>query len=107
LAGTINSLGSFKKSATDVSNAFGRIITSAGSFLQGSGNEIGAVGNVIGSLANQIPIVGGAIGSIVGILTKELEKTVEGFRNSNRAGALFAGGMTDLRINANRAGLTL
>jgi uncharacterized protein YukE len=107
LAGTINSLGSFKKSATDVSNAFGRIITSAGSFLQGSGNEIGAVGNVIGSLANQIPIVGGAIGSIVGILTKELEKTVEGFRNSNRAGALFAGGMTDLRNNANRAGLTL
>lgn len=107
LSGTINSLGSFKKSATDVSNAFGRIITSAGSFLQGSGNEIGALGNLIGSLANQIPIVGGAIGAIVGILTKELEKTVEGFRNSNRAGALFAGGMTDLRINANRAGLTL
>ena len=107
LSGTINSLGSFKKSATDVSNAFGRIITSAGSFLQGSGNEIGAVGNVIGSLANQIPIVGGAIGSIVGILTKELEKTVEGFRDANRAGALFADGMTGLRNSANAAGLTV
>lgn len=107
IAGTINSLTAFKKTATEVGTAFGNIISSAGNFLQGNGNEIGAVGNVLGTFANQIPIVGGAFSSIVGIFVRELEKTVEQFRNSSKAGALFVDGMTGLRNSANQAGLTI
>ena len=85
--------------------------------LQGLGAGLIAFGGPVGIVAGGILTLGATIGQFVTkemseiqklkveVLTKELEKSFKSFQQATAAGALFAGGMTELREVAGRAGL--
>lgn len=86
---------------------------------------ISAVSNSIGAFAGKIPgasmAIGGfakALGNLsqatkaivntaLDVLTKELQRTVTGFRDLSSSGVLFADGMTGMRAAAGASGLTI
>lgn len=85
--------------------------------VQGFGVGLMALGGPIGIVAGGILTLGATIGQFVTkemseiaklkveVLTKELEKSFKSFQQATAAGALFAGGMTELREVAGQAGL--
>ena len=85
--------------------------------LQGLGAGLIAFGGPLGMVAGGILTLGATIAEFVTkemseiaklkveLLTKELEKSFKSFQQATAAGALFAGGMTELREVAGQAGL--
>lgn len=68
----------------------------------------GVAATAVGYLAQTAGEAGGALAKFaVEILTKEVEKTIKAFGNVSSAGALFADGMTGVRLAARDARLPL
>lgn len=94
-----------------------------GDTISNFGQLLGSLGPIIGTLLKSIPMIGpiiqgagialdifGKKAADVGeagakFLGEELKKTVKSFKQVNEAGALFGGGMTELRKTATAAGL--
>lgn len=63
---------------------------------------------ILGKAASALSAVFGAVlPPVISFLSEQMQKTIEAFNNVNRAGAFFAGGMTEMRNTANSAGLTM
>ena len=106
--------------ATDVMSL---AVDATSGVAQMAGNAIGVAGvaasrlpGPLGMVAKAAAVLGPLFGSMAGVagklakfgfevLQKEVEKSVAAYNSAAASGALFAGGMTELRNSASRAGL--
>lgn len=129
---TVKTFGSALKGLQDGSNAF----TLAGGLMEGAidgmnsgahlaGNTLQSVGSAAAMLPGPLRIasvaavgLGTAINSaadaatsmgkfVIGYMVKQMELTVDSFRKATSAGAMYAGGMTELINVAHESGLTV
>ena len=103
-----NLAGSASKGAQEVAglgSSMGMIATMIGGPWV---KAIGAAIEVVSMLVDFFAKKGGkAAEEAAQLLGKELQKTEKGFKDINSAGALFGGGMTEMRKEAARAGLDI
>lgn len=129
---TLSTVGQFIKNLQSSQSAFavsGGLMTGVVNTVSGAGTALGGalagVGTGMLALGGRAKIAGLALmtfGSIISgvssglgkllkfgieVLGTEVEQTIEAFRASSSAGALFSDGMTGLRNAANQAGLTV
>ena len=95
-----------------VVNTFGGALTAAGAAATMATNKWAKVLGIAGVLAGSAlsSLASGASKLLkfgIEVLTTEVEQTIDAFRASSSAGALFANGMTELRASAAAAGLTV
>lgn len=109
LVGTATKAGANVISSTLVS--LGTNLTAFGKTFENAGRLGRIFGNVLGGLSKATSLASETMAKILGpavdIVVTELEKTVKAFYDITRSGALFAGGMTEMRVTAGRASLTL
>ena len=105
-SGIINSL---KTSVTALGSAFGAAGTAIGNlFPKYLGKGVGVIAQALGqSIGLAASVIGTTLVAGIEILVQEIEKTINAYATMNRAGAVFAGGMTEMRNTAHSAGLTL
>ena len=108
--------GGVMEGAMDIANAgaqaLGTGMTTIGSTMATSTNPkvrmlgiaAAGAGIAISGLSNAVTGIGKFI---VGYMIKQLEMTVDAFQKTSTAGAMFAGGMTEMTQTATDAGLTL
>lgn len=91
--------------------SLGTNLTTLGKTFENAGRLGRIFGNVLGGLSKATSLASETMAKILGpavdIVVTELEKTVRAFYDITRSGALFAGGMTEMRVTAGRASLTL
>lgn len=104
--GIINSL---KSSVAALGSAFGAAGTAISSlFPKALGKGVGVIAQALGqSVGLAASVIGTTLVAGIEILVTEIEKTINAYAAMNRAGAVFAGGMTEMRNTAHSAGLTL
>ena len=103
-----NLAGSASKGAQEVAG-FGSSMGMIATMIGGPWvKAIGAAIEVVSMLVDFFAKKGGkAAEEAAQLLGKELQKTEKGFKDINSAGALFGGGMTEMRKEAARAGLDI
>jgi len=94
------------------SAAAGQAAGTAGQIMMHSTNPklkaLGETAAIVGPLLGQLGAGASKLAKFgVEVLSKEVEKTVKAFNDASGAGALFAGGMDDLRAYSGQAGLTV
>lgn len=102
-------IGALQKTVGSLGTAFGAVGQAVGNiFPKSMGKGVGVfaqgLGQAVGAAAG---IIGGVLVSGLEILVTEIEKTINAYAAMNQAGAVFAGGMTEMRNTAHSAGLTL
>jgi len=95
--GSVGMVGDSMAKAGQVMGQFGGKAKIAGAALDIFGSAISAGATAAGKLAK--------FG--IEVLSKEVEKTYKAFNAMASSGALFAGGMSDMRATANLAGMSL
>ena len=102
---SLDMAGSASKAAGDAAGTLGgALATSTNPKVKSLGIAAGIAGPLLGALgesASKLAKFG------VEVLSKEVEKTVKAFHDITGAGAMFGRGMDDVRMYANRAGLTV
>jgi len=119
--------GSDTRMFTSIFSAGVRIVSGAAT---GLGQVFGGLGQVVGSLVSRwFPLLGSTIGGVTGaigrafgglvgmvggvavaafeLLTGVVDEYIKTFQTMNRAGAMYAGGMSEMIDTANKAGLTV
>jgi hypothetical protein len=108
--------GGVMEGAMDVANAgaqaLGTGMTTIGSTMATSTNPrvrmLGIAAAAAGIAINGLSTAVTGVGKfIVSYMIKQLEMTVEAFQKTSSAGAMFAGGMTEMTYAATEAGLTV
>lgn len=94
---------SFGKHAAQVGRDFGRLAADT----QDASKGFDDLGAAIGGLARTIPIVGDALGGSLQFLLAQVGATAKSFTDLSQVGALSAKGMTGLREQFYRSGLSL
>ena len=120
LQGRGSSIGLASTLLTGAVNAAGSGLQTLGGGLANAGTALATfarggwargIGVLLAGLGLGISAVSGAAAKLakfgIEVLTAEVEKTIESFRTAATVGALFAGGMTELRGTALAAGLTV
>ena len=91
--------------------AIGGTMAGLGGAMAGMSGKVGMVGKglaVLGPILSNVSAAGQKLLKTgLSILVPEVQKTIKAFNAGSNAGALFAGGMTEMRSTANAAGLTL
>lgn len=98
--------------AGQTSRALGDAMGTAGQTMMTSTNPrlkaLGAIASVVGPALGSLGEGASKLAKFgIDVLSKEVEKTVKAFHDASSSGALFAGGMTELRDTAGAAGLTV
>lgn len=98
--------------AGQTSRALGDAMGTAGQTMMASTNPklkaLGAIASVVGPALGAVGEGASKLAKFgIEVLSKEVEKTVKAFHDASSSGALFAGGMTELRATASAAGLTV
>jgi hypothetical protein len=94
---------SFGKHAAQVGRDFGRLAADT----QDASKGFDDLGAAIGGLARTIPVVGDALGGSLQFLLTQVGATAKSFTDLSQVGALSAKGMTGLREQFYRSGLSL
>lgn len=89
----------------------GDAIAKTGQVAQGFGGKMRVVGAIAELAGSAISGMSAAVGKLakfgIEVLSKEVDKTYKSFNAMASSGALFAGGMSDMRATANLAGMSL
>jgi hypothetical protein len=104
-------LGGVTKVMAGLGDAAGKTVGGLGELASNFGifGKIAAVPlQILGKAASALSgLFGAVLPPVITLLTEQMQKTIDAFNNVNRAGAFFAGGMTEMRDTANSAGLTM
>lgn len=94
----------------DTLGGIGKNVSEVGSSFASAGGKVGTLGKaavVAGMALSAVGSTAKLMGLAGTVLGKEIEKTVAAFNSATAAGAVYAGGMTELRNTAHSAGLTV
>ena len=106
---------SFMTSQIDLANGASQVGSKAlqdfGTATAGAGGTIGMLGVAASVTGGLLSMLGNEISELakagIGFMITQTQKTITNFQSMNHAGALFAGGMEEMRRTASSAGLTL
>ena len=106
---------SFMTSQIDLANGASQVGSKAlqdfGTATAGAGGKIGMLGVAASVTGGLLSMLGNEISELakagIGFMITQTQKTITNFQLMNHAGALFAGGMEEMRRTASSAGLTL
>ena len=105
----------FMTSQIDLANGASQVGSKAlqdfGTATAGAGGKVGMLGVAASVTGGLLSLLGNEISELakagIGFMITQTQKTITNFQAMNHAGALFAGGMEEMRRTASSAGLTL